>query len=80
MSDMPERIWLQTHLGLDTTWCNEQIEDSDVEYVRADKHRALWQRLDEMAYALEAGNLDREPIKADVLADWIRYVKTGEET
>jgi hypothetical protein len=39
----PERIWLQDDEGIDpdgdwfsATWCGEQINDEDVEYIRAD--------------------------------------------
>ena len=47
MTDTPERIWLQWHgdadpdeAGVpdpsDVTWCEDKINDSDTEYVRAD--------------------------------------------
>ena len=38
MTAAPERIWLQWegHAG-DTTWCDEEISDTDIAYVRADK-------------------------------------------
>ena len=46
----PERIWLQdcgdSHEGPqleDVTWCADQINDDDTEYIRADVHRALLQ-------------------------------------
>lgn len=39
--EAPERIWLQVNgdpydAGGEWTWCQHQIEDDDVEYVRAD--------------------------------------------
>lgn len=44
-SDTPERIYLQAGDDRDTfddmdgvTWCKDQINDSDIEYVRADVH------------------------------------------
>jgi hypothetical protein len=38
-----ERIWLQKGAGLDgeTTWCQDRIDDDDVEYIRADLVSAL---------------------------------------
>lgn len=38
MTDAPERIWLQwvePHHA-ENTWCEDQINDHDIEYVRAD--------------------------------------------
>jgi hypothetical protein len=35
----------------------------------------MLQRFDEMVYALDAGNLDREDIPAVVLHRWIEYVQ-----
>jgi hypothetical protein len=40
----PERIWLQGYFG-ESTWCDHQIHDDDVEYVRADIHEAEVARL-----------------------------------
>jgi hypothetical protein len=37
MSDAPERIWLQWEEDFgESTWCQDPINDEDVEYVRAD--------------------------------------------
>ena len=52
MDKIPERIWLQVYgdedpeLGLppddwETTWCEDKINDSDVEYVLASKFEEL---------------------------------------
>jgi hypothetical protein len=40
----PERIWLQGYFG-ESTWCDHQIHDDDVEYIRADIHEAEVARL-----------------------------------
>ena len=32
----PERIWLQGVGNLEVTWCSDQINFDDVEYIRAD--------------------------------------------
>ena len=37
----------------------------------------LWQRLEEMDYALVAGNTKEEPIPCRVLREWVFYVQTG---
>jgi hypothetical protein len=46
--DAPERIWLQweDHAG-ESTWCQEPINDEDVEYVRADLLEAQAAQLQE---------------------------------
>jgi len=36
-------------------------------------------RLREMEYALDGGNLDREPVKPPVISEWIAYVEHGEQ-
>ena len=33
---MPKKIWLQPHMYPKITWCADQIEETDVEYVRRD--------------------------------------------
>ena len=52
--DTPDRIYLQTHDELgnemdyildEITWCVDQINDTDVEYVHVDKYRALEEKL-----------------------------------
>ena len=44
----PERIWLQPGAGFDgdTTWCVDQIEDDDIEYIRANKFPPNMCRID----------------------------------
>lgn len=61
MSDIPERIWLQTDEDYDgtdefldaTTWCRDKINSDDVEYVRADKLAAARALLREAVVAVE---------------------------
>lgn len=36
MSDMPERIWLTEIEDEGVDWCEDKINEDDVEYVRAD--------------------------------------------
>jgi hypothetical protein len=53
MSTAPEKIYLQDDDGYheesgvwgDTTWCTDQIDDTDVEYVRADLVTSLREQL-----------------------------------
>ena len=40
--------------------------------------REQFARLQDMEYAVEAGNTEREDVPADVLKAWFRYVHTGE--
>lgn len=35
MDNLPARIWLQRDAGREVTWCEDRINDDDVEYVRA---------------------------------------------
>ena len=62
MTDAPERIYLQD-CGEDdceepfsahheVTWCEDQIHERDVAYVRADKYDALAERADALHKAL----------------------------
>lgn len=32
----PDRIYLQPHMAPEVTWCEDQTDETDVEYVRAD--------------------------------------------
>lgn len=59
----PERIWLQWGHDLpgapdpyldDVTWCDEQIDDDDVGYVRTDVHAADVERLERYLFAARA--------------------------
>jgi hypothetical protein len=61
MSDKPhERIWLQYHdedgepndYGESVTWCKDKINDTDVEYVRADAAVAQSKEIRELVEAL----------------------------
>ena len=40
--------------------------------------REQFARLQDMEYAVEAGNTEREDVPADMLKAWFRYVHTGE--
>ena len=43
MSDFPERIWLQSEMegfNVETTWCIDQINDDDAEYIRQAIHES----------------------------------------
>lgn len=59
MDKIPERIWLQVYgdevpeRGLppddwEVTWCEDKINDSDVEYVLASKYNELLKRIGEL--------------------------------
>ena len=36
-----ERIYLQENTDGETTWCSDQINDDDCEYIRTDKYESL---------------------------------------
>lgn len=46
MSEAPEKIWLQWEgeYHEETTWCVDQIEEDDVEYIRLDIAKGLFSK------------------------------------
>lgn len=52
----------------------KQLQDKEVELAAL---REQLCRLEEMVYAVDAGNTAREPVEADVLKTWFHYVQTG---
>lgn len=57
MKGIPEKIWLQAdpeyqnpqQFDADITWCEDQINNNDIEYVRADSVRVEIERLTKIA-------------------------------
>lgn len=43
------------------------------------ENTALYRRISEMEYALDAGNIAKKPVSTDVLSKWFRYVITGQK-
>ena len=78
MSDAPKRIWLQVDpegeryddpLGSDwdgVTWCQDQMNTTDVEYVRSDEIERL-----------EAENARLEAIVAEVPDELLEFIAAG---
>lgn len=72
-----KRIWLQPFAGDcgGHTWCEDRIEDDDIEYIRLDEHeRALSQ-------AYERGKSESEARMAEILKDpaavRVNYLRGG---
>ena len=62
MSDFPERIWLQSEMegfNVETTWCIDQINDDDAEYIRVDLSDKQSMKADILAMLNTC--LDRDP-------------------
>lgn len=47
-----ERIYLQPGTGDDATWCQDRINDDDIEYVRADLYAAAQAEIERLEDAL----------------------------
>ncbi len=74
MSEAPDRIWLHRRdpedgFGAESTWSEDQIEDWDVEYIRADIHDRRADRL--RAELAERDRKDVERILRDSPPEWI---------
>lgn len=52
-----KRIWLQNNPDEDTTWCQDKINDEDIEYTRADLYASLERRNEELVKAGDAAIL-----------------------
>lgn len=68
MSEAPDRIWLHRRdpedgFGAESTWSEDQIEDWDVEYIRADIHD---RRADRLRAELAEREAEVEKYKAEL--------------
>lgn len=62
MSEAPDRIWLQWGGPYgDNTFCEDQINSDDVEYIRADLHQKALDRIEELE--AEVGSLKKKEIE-----------------
>lgn len=85
LADAPERIWLQVcddagcvesfaeHDGV--TWCQHRINDTDIEYVRAERIAALEQALEQAREAMEEMQYARTDKAERLTAEALRKIK-----
>lgn len=74
MADKKDKTWYATHNVLGETPQEAKLKELHAELARL---RGQLHRLEEMQYAVEAGNAAREPVGADELRAWFHYVHTG---
>ena len=79
-----ERIYLQEDTDGETTWCQDQINDDDCEYIRADKYATLKLenlRLNRVDWEtiVDAIDIDNPAVKQYAIRCWKRTAEEQED-